>query len=178
MSDPRGEYGFLDFFVRNGMEKNLFADDAEALSAAGAETTLKTYAIPATALRNVGDFIRGKIKGRFAASGNARRIRVLFGAALVPIDSISSASWDTMKFEIDFCIRMSAVGAQLADGKILGILATAAGAAVGTAIDKVAGTEDETIANNLAIKTTGVAGSDVAIESVRIDLCGAGNIQV
>ena len=160
MSDPRGEYGLIDFYARRGFAKVLFQDSTQSAHAGGAEANLASYTIPKNTLVNAGDTLRVRAWGTFAANANAKRVRALLGA-LVGVDSVSSTSWNGHKWELECIITLTAVAVQKAIGRVLGATAAGAAAVLGSAQSPTAGTEDATTDLALTIKGTGVAASDV-----------------
>jgi hypothetical protein len=168
MSDPRGEYGLIDFYAKRGFAKVIVNDHAQSAHAGGAEANLSAYVIPANTLLNDGDALLVTVKGSFAANANAKRLRVLLGA-LVGLDSVSSVLWNGHQWTIQVLIHKTGATAQKAIGLVLAATVTGAEAVLGTSQAPTTGAEDPKTALTLAIKGTGVAGSDVVQESCIVE---------
>jgi hypothetical protein len=174
MSDPRGEYGFLDFFTRNGHERLLQLDDAEHASGSSAvDAVLVSYTIPKGTLTDPGQRLKIKVRGSFAGNSNSKRLRAVLGVGPLSIfDSVASTSWNGHTFVAEGIVVALTHATEKAAGRLLGATGAGAAAVLGTGQENTAGTEDLTTDLTLSLKVTGTTAGDVKVEGVEISVVG------
>src|SRR3990167_4765018 len=117
------------------------------------EDDLISFTIPANTLISTGDRLMGEFAGTFAANGNAKRLKVKFGATTV-LDTGSGNLPNGVGWRIRFTITRTGAATQNVSGDSLwGISVAQQGNAAFT-------TATETLSGTVVLKITGEATSD------------------
>jgi hypothetical protein len=151
--------------INDNLQKVLYSSAALLSSAAGAETALLTYNIPAYAAADIGWEIRIRVVGRFANNTNNKRIRLsLDNPSFYQIYDSGSAAYQNSAFVLEGTYHVRAVGQNA-----LTVTCISDDALVMPKIYAPEGySPSHDVAKDFKILTTGVAAADVKIHSVRV----------
>jgi hypothetical protein len=151
--------------INDNLTKILYSSAALLSSAAGAETTLLAYNVPAYAAAEIGWEIRIRVVGRFANNTNSKRIRLsLDNPSFYQFYDSGSAAYQNSAFVIEgtYHVRAASQNAMTAVCISDDVLV----------MPKITAPENYSpsfdAAKDFKILTTGVAAGDVKIHSVRI----------
>ena len=151
--------------INDNLQKVLYSSAALLSSAAGAETALLTYNIPAYAAADIGWEIRIRVVGRFANNTNNKRIRLsLDNPSFYQIYDSGSAAYQDSAFVLEGTYHVRAVSQNA-----LTVTCISDDALVMPKIYAPEGySPSHDVAKDFKILTTGVAAADVKIHSVRV----------
>lgn len=148
--------------INFGVNGRLTAVVTPAQNTTTAEQTLATYTLPANRIAATGDAIRVKCWGGFAATANAKTLKIYFGST-----SFSSASVGTningRAFEADMLVVRSGAATQLITTRIATDLTP-------TSIqNSTTGTDAFTSNQTIKCTATGAASSDITVQGMLVE---------
>jgi Pectate lyase superfamily protein len=162
--DATGTYARRNL-INDALHKVVLSSATILSSAAGAETTLSTTALPAYTMPAVGWTTRIKVMGKFANNSNNKRVRLSIGSpAFYVIYDSGSAAFQNSSFEIDITWIARAAAQSYFSAKCWSDDAAPPPSYIATT-----NSNSFDAALDFRVNTTGVAAGDVTIQGIIIE---------
>ena len=162
--DATGTYARRNL-INDALHKVVFSSATILSSAAGAETTLSTTALPAYTMPAVGWTTRIKVMGKFANNANNKRVRLSIGSpSFYVIYDSGSAAFQNSDFEIDITWIARAAAQSYFSAKCWSNDASPPPSYISTT-----NSNSFDAALDFRVNTTGVAAGDITIQGIIIE---------
>lgn len=141
----------------------LYINTTSTANSGSGETDLMNYTIPANMLINIGDTIDIKAWGVYAANGNSKTVKLIFGGQTILTTGAISANDGTWRIEATIVRKL--VNSQEIIADII-----SSNSSVSDSATRTAGTQTLSSANIIKITGQGSSTNDITQYCLRINL--------